>query len=72
MCLQCFALLILGFIEFIVEPSLAVCSDMLEIILGPQKQDDGTGEETTESQKPWVEMLVTNKTKWREQAAKGF
>lgn len=24
-----------GFIEFIVEPSLAVCSDMLEAILGP-------------------------------------
>jgi hypothetical protein len=26
---------ILGFIEFIVEPSMAVCSDMLEAILGP-------------------------------------
>jgi hypothetical protein len=26
---------ILGFIEFIVEPSMAVCSDMLESILGP-------------------------------------
>lgn len=25
----------LGFIEFIVEPSMAVCSDMLESILGP-------------------------------------
>jgi len=28
-------LCILGFIEFIVEPSMAVCSDMLEAILGP-------------------------------------
>lgn len=25
----------LGFIEFIVEPSMTVCSDMLELILGP-------------------------------------
>ncbi|XP_044744067.1 calcium/calmodulin-dependent 3',5'-cyclic nucleotide phosphodiesterase 1-like isoform X3 [Chrysoperla carnea] len=25
----------IGFIEFIVEPSLSVCSDMLEVILGP-------------------------------------
>ncbi|XP_026816412.1 calcium/calmodulin-dependent 3',5'-cyclic nucleotide phosphodiesterase 1-like isoform X2 [Rhopalosiphum maidis] len=25
----------IGFIEFIVEPSMAVCSDMLELILGP-------------------------------------
>lgn len=27
--------IILGFIEFIVEPSMSVCSDMLELILGP-------------------------------------
>lgn len=25
----------IGFIEFIVEPSMAVCSEMLELILGP-------------------------------------
>jgi hypothetical protein len=43
---------ILGFIEFIVEPSMAVCSDMLEAILGPIhsscKPNDGTQQSISE------------------------
>lgn len=29
----------IGFIEFIVEPSMQVCSDMLEAVLGPSAKD---------------------------------
>ncbi|KAK6623054.1 Calcium/calmodulin-dependent 3',5'-cyclic nucleotide phosphodiesterase 1C [Polyplax serrata] len=61
----------IGFIEFIVEPSLALCSDMLEAILGPQKStDEAVSEDRPEVAKPWTEMLIINKKKWREQAIK--
>lgn len=61
----------LGFIEFIVEPSLALCSDMLEAILGPPKVEEGAPENRNDVLKPWISMLAINKKNWREQAAEG-
>lgn len=62
----------IGFIEFIVEPSLAVCSDMLEAILGPIKAAEAGSEGRPAIHKPWIKSLAVNKKKWKEQAAKGL
>ncbi|XP_045513180.1 calcium/calmodulin-dependent 3',5'-cyclic nucleotide phosphodiesterase 1 isoform X2 [Pieris brassicae] len=76
----------IGFIDFIVEPSLGVCADMLECILGPlhsntknttstsqgaHGQDNPSAELTKlKIKKPWVTCLMDNKKIWKEQAAK--
>ncbi|XP_022114733.1 calcium/calmodulin-dependent 3',5'-cyclic nucleotide phosphodiesterase 1 isoform X2 [Pieris rapae] len=76
----------IGFIDFIVEPSLGVCADMLECILGPlhsntknttstsqgaHGQDNASAEVTKlKIKKPWVTCLMDNKKIWKEQAAK--
>ncbi|CAF4787102.1 unnamed protein product [Pieris macdunnoughi] len=76
----------IGFIDFIVEPSLGVCADMLECILGPlhsntknatstsqgaHSQDNASAEVTKlKIKKPWVTCLMDNKKIWKEQAAK--
>ncbi|KAJ0182093.1 hypothetical protein K1T71_002815 [Dendrolimus kikuchii] len=76
----------IGFIEFIVEPSMGVCADMLECILGPLHSnsknsnstasetinEDNTGNETSKFKikKPWIACLSDNKKIWKEQAAK--
>jgi len=65
--------LVSGFIEFIVEPSLGVCSDMLETILGPQQPlETGTTDTKRPLTKPWISSLAENKRIWKEQAAKGW
>ncbi|XP_047515240.1 calcium/calmodulin-dependent 3',5'-cyclic nucleotide phosphodiesterase 1 [Pieris napi] len=76
----------IGFIDFIVEPSLGVCADMLECILGPlhsntknttstsqgaHSQENASAEVTKlKIKKPWVTCLMDNKKIWKEQAAK--
>ncbi|XP_075992689.1 phosphodiesterase 1c isoform X4 [Anticarsia gemmatalis] len=75
----------IGFIEFIVEPSMGVCADMLECILGPlhsggkgpNSSAEPINEESAASEpskfkirKPWVACLSDNKKIWKEQAAK--
>ncbi|XP_046826158.1 calcium/calmodulin-dependent 3',5'-cyclic nucleotide phosphodiesterase 1-like isoform X5 [Vespa crabro] len=69
----------IGFIEFIVEPSMQVCSDMLETVLGPlnvkESVDESANGSTTESNrfkigKPWIQCLVENKQIWKEQAVR--
>lgn len=64
----------IGFIEFIVEPSMQVCSDMLESVLAPLDAKEGS---TTSADakckivKPWINCLVENKKIWKEQAIRG-
>ncbi|XP_066589707.1 dual specificity calcium/calmodulin-dependent 3',5'-cyclic nucleotide phosphodiesterase 1-like isoform X2 [Prorops nasuta] len=67
----------IGFIEFIVEPSMQVCSDMLETVLGPlnvkepvEDPNNGSGTETRRFKigKPWIQCLAENKKIWKEQA----
>ncbi|CAB3230473.1 unnamed protein product [Arctia plantaginis] len=76
----------IGFIEFIVEPSMGVCADMLECVLGPMHSsnkttnssaqpinEENTGNENSvkfKIRKPWVACLSDNKKIWKEQAAK--
>ncbi|XP_026726783.1 calcium/calmodulin-dependent 3',5'-cyclic nucleotide phosphodiesterase 1 isoform X2 [Trichoplusia ni] len=76
----------IGFIEFIVEPSMGVCADMLECILGPLHSssknstssaepinEESTGNENSTKfkiRKPWATCLSDNKKIWKEQAAK--
>ncbi|KAI5640678.1 3'5'-cyclic nucleotide phosphodiesterase domain-containing protein [Phthorimaea operculella] len=74
----------IGFIEFIVEPSMGVCADMLECVLGPlhssgknstPPNQDSISEEGVETpkfkiRKPWIACLSDNKKIWKEQAAK--
>ncbi|XP_063236585.1 dual specificity calcium/calmodulin-dependent 3',5'-cyclic nucleotide phosphodiesterase 1-like isoform X2 [Bacillus rossius redtenbacheri] len=74
----------IGFIEFIVEPSLGVCSDMLESLLGPlrpqlepghSQPDNGTSSSPERSsrfkiKKPWIACLAENKRIWKEQATR--
>lgn len=55
----------IGFIDFIVEPSMGVCTEMLEVVLG-----SGTTPNTDLS-KPWVRLLQENKKVWKDLAAKG-
>lgn len=72
----------IGFIEFIVEPSMGVCADMLECVLGPlhgakgPREPRGEGGKESESnkkfkiRKPWIACLGDNKKIWKEQATK--
>nr|KAF7416905.1 hypothetical protein H0235_011436 [Vespula pensylvanica] len=69
----------IGFIEFIVEPSMQVCSDMLETVLGPlnvkESVDESANGSTAESNrfkigKPWIQCLAENKQIWKEQAVR--
>ncbi|KAK2587026.1 hypothetical protein KPH14_010987 [Odynerus spinipes] len=69
----------IGFIEFIVEPSMQVCSDMLETVLGPlnvkesvDESANGSGAESRRFQigKPWIQCLAENKQIWKEQAVR--
>ena len=46
----------LGFIDYIVTPTLSVCSNMVMTVLGG----------STEFEKPWNGTLVVNKEKWQE------
>ncbi|XP_015183306.1 PREDICTED: calcium/calmodulin-dependent 3',5'-cyclic nucleotide phosphodiesterase 1A-like isoform X3 [Polistes dominula] len=69
----------IGFIEFIVEPSMQVCSDMLETVLAPlnvkESVDESANGSTPESNrfkigKPWIQCLAENKQIWKEQAVR--
>ncbi|XP_043493234.1 calcium/calmodulin-dependent 3',5'-cyclic nucleotide phosphodiesterase 1-like isoform X4 [Polistes fuscatus] len=69
----------IGFIEFIVEPSMQVCSDMLETVLAPlnvkESVDESANGSTAESNrfkigKPWIQCLAENKQIWKEQAVR--
>ncbi|XP_071561068.1 dual specificity calcium/calmodulin-dependent 3',5'-cyclic nucleotide phosphodiesterase 1-like isoform X1 [Temnothorax nylanderi] len=69
----------IGFIEFIVEPSMQVCSDMLETVLAPLNVKDtvdepsnGSGGENKRFKigKPWIPCLAENKKVWKEQAVR--
>nr|XP_012139206.1 PREDICTED: calcium/calmodulin-dependent 3',5'-cyclic nucleotide phosphodiesterase 1A isoform X1 [Megachile rotundata] len=69
----------IGFIEFIVEPSMQVCSDMLETVLVPlsakESVDESNNGSAAESRrikigKPWIPCLAENKGIWKEQAVR--
>ncbi|XP_076181069.1 dual specificity calcium/calmodulin-dependent 3',5'-cyclic nucleotide phosphodiesterase 1 isoform X2 [Ptiloglossa arizonensis] len=69
----------IGFIEFIVEPSMQVCSDMLETVLTPlntkesvDESNNGSGAEARRFKigKPWIPCLAENKSIWKEQAVR--
>ncbi|XP_061932060.1 dual specificity calcium/calmodulin-dependent 3',5'-cyclic nucleotide phosphodiesterase 1 isoform X8 [Apis cerana] len=68
----------IGFIEFIVEPSMQVCSDMLETVLTPlnvkesvDESNNGSGESRRfKIGKPWIPCLAENKSIWKEQAVR--
>lgn len=55
----------IGFIDFIVEPSMGVCTEMLEVVLGTVTSPN------TDLHKPWIRFLADNKKVWKEQAVKG-
>ena len=46
----------IGFIDFIVAPTLAVCGDMVAAVLG----------EEVEVPRPWTDTLATNRSQWQE------
>nr|XP_022326827.1 calcium/calmodulin-dependent 3',5'-cyclic nucleotide phosphodiesterase 1A-like isoform X4 [Crassostrea virginica] len=72
----------IGFIDFIVDPSFSVMTEMLEKILTPlqkaARSEEAISEEVFDKQdkskyvlcKPWADCLAVNKNKWKEQAAK--
>ncbi|KAH0952273.1 hypothetical protein HN011_004408 [Eciton burchellii] len=70
----------IGFIEFIVEPSMQVCSDMLETVLAPLNVKETAADEPSNSSaeenrrfkigKPWISCLAENKKIWKEQAVR--
>ncbi|XP_076628850.1 dual specificity calcium/calmodulin-dependent 3',5'-cyclic nucleotide phosphodiesterase 1 isoform X2 [Colletes latitarsis] len=69
----------IGFIEFIVEPSMQVCSDMLETVLTPLNTKESVDESNNGSSaearrfkigKPWIPCLAENKGIWKEQAVR--
>ncbi|XP_044597165.1 calcium/calmodulin-dependent 3',5'-cyclic nucleotide phosphodiesterase 1-like, partial [Cotesia glomerata] len=66
----------IGFIDFIVEPSMQICSDLLEVALSPistnHNKDDteSLGEKKFTIMKPWVQCLIENKKSWKELAEK--
>ncbi|XP_017886525.1 calcium/calmodulin-dependent 3',5'-cyclic nucleotide phosphodiesterase 1-like isoform X5 [Ceratina calcarata] len=67
----------IGFIEFIVEPSMQVCSDMLETVLTPlnvkesvDESNNGSNERRFKIGKPWIPCLAENKKIWKEQAVR--
>merc|ERR1719275_192379 len=51
----------IGFIDFIVSPTLAVCGDMVAAVLG----------EEAEVPRPWSESLATNRGLWQQRADAG-
>lgn len=55
----------IGFIDFIVEPSMGVCGEMLEVVLLTAQAP------TQDLHKPWQKFLQDNKKIWKDQAAKG-
>ncbi|XP_074101918.1 dual specificity calcium/calmodulin-dependent 3',5'-cyclic nucleotide phosphodiesterase 1-like [Cotesia typhae] len=66
----------IGFIDFIVEPSMQICSDLLEVALSPistrHNIDDteSLGDKKFTIMKPWVQCLIENKKSWKELAEK--
>ncbi|GAB1861579.1 Phosphodiesterase [Camponotus japonicus] len=67
----------IGFIEFIVEPSMQVCSDTLETVLAPLNVKDTADEPSNGGEnrrfkidKPWISCLGDNKKIWKEQAVR--
>ncbi|XP_076664153.1 dual specificity calcium/calmodulin-dependent 3',5'-cyclic nucleotide phosphodiesterase 1 isoform X5 [Andrena cerasifolii] len=69
----------IGFIEFIVEPSMQVCSDMLETVLTPLNSKESVDESNNGSNpearrfkigQPWIPCLAENKKIWKEQAVR--
>ncbi|XP_072758341.1 dual specificity calcium/calmodulin-dependent 3',5'-cyclic nucleotide phosphodiesterase 1 isoform X4 [Anoplolepis gracilipes] len=67
----------IGFIEFIVEPSMQVCSDTLETVLAPLNVKDTADEPSNGGEnrrfkidKPWIPCLADNKKIWKEQAVR--
>ncbi|XP_050459026.1 dual specificity calcium/calmodulin-dependent 3',5'-cyclic nucleotide phosphodiesterase 1-like isoform X5 [Cataglyphis hispanica] len=67
----------IGFIEFIVEPSMQVCSDTLETVLAPLNVKDAADEPSNGGEsrrfkidKPWIPCLAENKKIWKEQAVR--
>jgi hypothetical protein len=45
----------IGFIDFIVSPTLGVAGEAVSLVLATKKELD----------KPWTEILATNKAKWQ-------
>ncbi|KAL9706720.1 hypothetical protein quinque_010238 [Culex quinquefasciatus] len=66
----------IGFIEFIVEPSMAVCADIGETTATtadkpptkPKDVKNGAKPDRFEIKKPWITCLAENKKIWKEQA----
>lgn len=54
----------IGFIEFIVEPSMQVCSDMLETVLAPLNVKD-TAEEPSNGKMVFLAQLIYNLIKFK-------
>jgi len=50
----------IGFIDFIVAPTLGVCGDVISLVAGRRHQE-----------KPWEENLAMNKDLWQEKADAG-
>merc|ERR1719400_2347277 len=50
----------IGFIDFIVSPTLNVCGDVISLVAGRRHQE-----------KPWEENLQSNKQLWQEKADAG-
>lgn len=54
----------IGFIDFIVSPTMTLCDDMLNTLLGDHS-------EQLQLKRPWGEILVENKGKWQKKADDG-
>ena len=52
----------LGFIDYIVTPTLTVCGDMVTAVLG------GTGG----VEQPWYSTLAVNREKWQEKVVGAY
>ena len=50
----------IGFIDFIVNPTLTICGDMVKTVLGSNYTNED-GEKT-----PWTDILPINKQKWQQ------
>ena len=48
----------IGFIDFIVVPTLGIAGDAMSLVLCSRQ-------ENKEIQKPWNEILLVNKSKWQ-------
>jgi len=51
----------IGFIDFIVSPTLALCGDMVALVVGDE----------AEVPRPWTESLAINRGLWQERADAG-